>query len=76
MFLSIVKILEISLNKGFDISDEVYKYILKYYESNKECFIYKLKEEYKKHYGYDLSQQLEEYIKDYINKNNYVKIKK
>ena len=74
-YLSIVKILELSYKKGFNISNNVNIYIDYYYNYNKDNFINILNKEYNKHYSKELSIDFIEYINKYINKIDNIKIK-
>lgn len=71
LFLSIAKILYINYLKEFSLSKEVQDYILKYYDLCKDNFIYILKDEYKKHYHYDMCVELEDYIENTLIKRKF-----
>ncbi len=69
IYLSITKIFKICYYEHADISEEVKDYIYKYYNENKSNFISKLKKEYLRHYTCYMPSDLENYIRNYFNKN-------
>ena len=71
VYLSIGKIFKICFEKNMNISERVYVYIMEKYNNDSD-FIEKIKEEYSRHYGYNMSVELEEYINKFF-KHDYIK---